>query len=257
MASPARPRALVLKADGTNCEVETAYGLELAGAEAHIVPINRLRWGEEELQRYDLLALPGGFSYGDDVAAGRVLAVELMWRLGEQLAAFAERKPILGICNGFQVLVRTGLLPFGSFGHPCVTLASNESNRYECRWVRLACASEADTLAGLPPILEMPVAHAEGRLLAEEATLDELERRGQVALRYVDEMGRPTGEYPANPNGSKRAIAGLVDPTGRILGLMPHPERYVAHHQHPDRHAAPPAAMPDGLAFLRRLVQLA
>ncbi len=256
MGTRVRPRALVLKADGTNCEVETAYALWLAGAEPRIVPVNLLRWGEEDLRRYDLLALPGGFSYGDDVAAGRVLAVELMHRLGDQLAAFAVTKPVLGICNGFQVLARTGLLPFGNLGRPRVTLASNESNRYECRWVRLARCGQAELLAGLPPVLELPVAHAEGRLYADDATLDELERRGQIAFRYVDENGQPTQSYPANPNGSQRAIAGLTDPSGRILGLMPHPERYVTAHQHPDRHAKPAAEMPDGLALLRRLVEL-
>lgn len=258
METRARPRALVLKADGTNCEVETAYALQLAGAEARIVPVNLLRWGEDSFSRYDILALPGGFSYGDDVAAGRVLAVELMCRLGEQLAEFAMRgKPILGICNGFQVLVRTGLLPFGRFGQPAVTLATNESNRYECRWVRLARANHGQLATGLPPLLELPAAHAEGRLYAAEAVLDELEARDLVAFRYVDASGQPTLAYPANPNGSLRAIAGLIDPTGLIVGLMPHPERYVAQHQHPDWRGARPPEVPHGLAFFRRLVELA
>lgn len=254
----ARPRAIVLKADGTNCEVETAHALGLAGAEAEIVLMNRLRSGEARLAAYDLLVLPGGFSYGDDVASGKIMAVELLSFLSDALADFvAAGKPVLGICNGFQVLVRTGLLPFGRPGPMQATLAQNESGRYECRWVRVARDGRSDILAGLPDRLELPVANGEGRFYAEPETLERIESAGLVVLRYVDAEGRPSRSYPANPNGSVHAIAGLADPSGRILGLMPHPERFIQRHQHPDWRRRPTDQAPDGLALIRSLVAAA
>lgn len=253
------PRVCVLKADGTNCEDETAHAFALVGARPTIVPMNVLRAGDDRLADYDLLAVPGGFSYGDDVGAGTVMAVELMSFLSDELGAFAAAgKPILGVCNGFQVLVRTGLLPFGELGTVSAALAQNAVGRYECRWVTLVpdAASVSPLARAMPERISLPLAHGEGRFVAPEATLDRIEAAGLVALRYADDQGRPTDEYPGNPNGAARAIAGVTDPGGRVIGLMPHPERYVARHQHP-RWRTRADDEPDGLTFFRHLVDLA
>jgi phosphoribosylformylglycinamidine synthase len=251
------PRVCILKADGTNCELETEHAFTLAGARPEIVPMNRLRWRERRLADYDLLVVPGGFSYGDDVVSGKILAVELMSFLAGELAQFAAcGKPILGICNGFQVLVRTGLLPFGELGEMRATLTQNTSGRYECRWVRLVTAAN-DLAAALPERLALPVAHGEGRFYAGDAVLARLEAERLVALRYADRAGEPTQAYPDNPNGSLHAIAAVTDPSGRIFGLMPHPERFVGRTHHPDWRRRPTAAEPDGLGLIRRLVALA
>jgi phosphoribosylformylglycinamidine synthase I len=273
------PRVLILKADGTNCEVETAHGVALAGGAPDVVPVNLLRDGRRRLEDYDALILPGGFSYGDDVSSGKILAVELLTFLGDQLGRFvAARRPVLGICNGFQVLVRTGLLPFGRPGAAAATLAANASGRFECRWVRLRIERRVGALRAMPDEIELPVAHGEGRFTAPAATLDEIEAQGLVALRYIDAGGSATQEHPANPNGSAHAIAGVSDRTGLILGLMPHPERYLTAVQHPWRWRQPepvaalaaagpavlvaaprgaPETEPDGLAFMRGFLALA
>lgn len=254
----ARPSVCILKADGTNCEVETAHAFATAGAVPEIVPMNLLRWGERDLGAYDVMVAPGGFSYGDDVTSGKVMAVELLSFLADDLRSFADAgKPVLGVCNGFQVLVRTGLLPFGELGAPSATLSTNESGRFECRWVRMQRTSDAEIVRGLPDRIELPSAHAEGRFYADDATLARMESDGLVALRYVDEGGDATQQFPHNPNGSLHAIAGVVDPTGRVLGLMPHPERYLARHQHPDVRERDGNGEPDGLAFFRRIVEIA
>lgn len=255
--SPA-PRVAILKADGTNCELETAHACRLAGARADILPMNLLRGGEARLADYDALVLPGGFSYGDDLVSGKVMAVELLSFLGDALADFvASGKPVLGICNGFQVLVRTGLLPFGRLGSMQATLALNAGGRFECRWVRLGVCDAEGPLEGLPAQMELPLAHGEGRFYTHPDSLAEIESRGLVALRYLDQAGQATQAYPQNPNGALAAIAGLRDPSGRILGLMPHPERYLSRFQHPAwrRQAAPPE--PDGLRFFRAFLALA
>jgi phosphoribosylformylglycinamidine synthase len=249
---------LVLKADGTNCEVETAHAFELAGARPEIVPMNLLRTGERRLNDYDALVLPGGFSYGDDISAGKILAVELMTFLGDDIRAFvAARKPVVGICNGFQVLVRTGLLPFADAGAMQATLAQNASGHFECRWVAMRPEGDSPLVAGLPELVELPVANGEGRFYASDEVLCEIEEQGLVAFRYVDGDGDATEAYPDNPNGSPHAIAGIADKTGRILGLMPHPERFVYGYQHPARGDWPADREPDGLAIIRRIVALA
>lgn len=257
-ATPLGPRVAILKADGTNCELETAHACRLAGAQADILPMNLLRSGEARLADYDALVLPGGFSYGDDLVSGKVMAVELLSFLGDALADFvAARKPVLGICNGFQVLVRTGLLPFGRLGDMESTLALNAGGRFECRWVRLGVGHAAGALEGLPQRMDLPLAHGEGRFYARPEVLAEIEARDLVALRYLDDSGQATQAYPHNPNGALAAIAGLRDPSGRILGLMPHPERYVSRFQHPGWRGRPAPVEPDGLRFFRAFLSQA
>jgi phosphoribosylformylglycinamidine synthase len=258
MTANGKPRVCVFKADGTNCEVETAHAVTLAGGQPEILPMNRLRDRSVQLEDYDAMVLPGGFSYGDDVVSGKIMAVELMSFLADALGEFvAAGKPIMGICNGFQVLVRTGLLPFGEIGKTQATLSQNASGHFECRWVSMRKEGNAEIVEGLPERIDLPVANGEGKFYADAATLSRIETAGLVALRYVDDAGEQTQAYPANPNGSLSAIAGVCDPSGRILGLMPHPERYIARHQHPDWRDMPKDAEPQGLAFFQGLMALA
>lgn len=227
-------RVLILRTAGTNCDEETAYAWALAGATPERLHVRRLIDSPALLDRYAVLTLPGGFSYGDDIAAGRILANQLVHHLNDALRQFVEAgRPILGICNGFQALVRAGLLPglAGRAGQT-VTLANNDTARFEARWICLR--AETDRCVFLPKDvrLPLPIAHGEGKLVADDPTLAALRRADHVALRYCDEAGK-RGPFPVNPNGSLDDIAGLTDSTGLILGLMPHPERYVHRQQHP------------------------
>jgi phosphoribosylformylglycinamidine synthase len=207
----AQPRAIVLRAPGTNCDEETAAAWERAGAEAEAWHVGRLVESPSALDAFQILTLPGGFSYGDDLGAGRILAMRLGTVLGESLRRFHDRGGlVVGICNGFQVLVRAGLLPGGVPGGRA-TLARNDSGRFEARWVRLAvhpgsCAFLSEETA---PTIELPVAHGEGRfVLGAPGDLETIDRAGQVVLKYADHEGRPTEAYPENPNGSPGAVAG-------------------------------------------------
>jgi len=251
-------RAVVLRTAGTNCDVETAYALEKAGATAERVHINRLIEKPKRLDRYHVLALPGGFSYGDDVASGKLLANELRCLLDESLRAFvADGKLIVGICNGFQVLVKSGLLPGLRKNKVETTLTYNDSNRFEDRWVYLKAEETNCAFVRPGEDMTLPVAHGEGKFVAEAGALDELECRGQVVVRYVSADGMTGAGYPWNPNGSLRDIAGICDPTGRIFGLMPHPERHVEPTQHPQWTRNGTAAEGDGLAVFRNAVEFA
>jgi phosphoribosylformylglycinamidine synthase subunit PurQ / glutaminase len=228
-----RPRAIVLRAPGTNCDEEAAYALARAGALAETIHINQVMETPAALDRFQILVIPGGFSYGDDLGAGRILATRITATLGDAIRRFCDRSGlVLGICNGFQVLVRAGLLPGGSA--TSTTLAANESGRFEDRWVRLLPRPGLSPFVTFSEPIEMPVAHGEGRfLMADSSRISALERAGQVVLKYADAGARPTQEYPANPNGSAHAVAGVCDPTGRIFGLMPHPERCIESWHHP------------------------
>lgn len=232
-------RVIILRAAGINCDEETAHAWELAGAEAERVHVQRIIESPSLLDRFDAMTIPGGFSYGDDVAAGRILANQIIHHLADALQKLVERgRPILGICNGFQVLVRTGLLP-GLDGQrrQTVTLANNDSGRFEDRWVHLQAATDRCVFLPKGTRLALPIAHGEGKLVpADDATLAAMRNGGYVALRYCDETGKP-GPFPINPNGSVDDIAGLTDKTGLILGLMPHPERNV-HPAHPPTRGA-------------------
>lgn len=232
-----KPKVCVIRADGTNCDLETFYAFEKAGASCHMVHVNQLRSGEERLADYQILALPGGFSYGDDVHSGKILAVELTSFLKESLQEFVDgKKPVLGICNGFQVLVRTGLLPDRRPGEIKCTLMNNDSGRFECRWISLRVEeSPCIFTRGLSGnIMSVQVAHGEGRFYAESQQLEAIESSARVVFRYVGPGGAPTMVYPHNPNGSLNSIAGICDRTGLVLGLMPHPERFVDIYQHPN-----------------------
>jgi phosphoribosylformylglycinamidine synthase I len=228
------PRALVLRAPGINCERETAYACRLAGFATDLVHINELRPEPARLFDYHLLVIPGGFSYGDDLGAGTLLARFLMVHLGSQLQRFIdEGRLVLGICNGFQVLVRAGLLPGppGSSEAPVASLTINASARFECRWISLVAESPTCVFTrGLHRPIELPVAHGEGRFVLADATqVATLRSQNQIALTYRGEG------YPANPNGSLENIAAVCNPRGNVLGMMPHPERYLRAMQHPQQ----------------------
>jgi phosphoribosylformylglycinamidine synthase subunit PurQ / glutaminase len=230
----ATPRALILRAPGANCDGEAQFAFVQAGAAAERVHINRLREQPSLLNRYQILCVPGGFTYGDDVAAGKILGNQLAHFLGEALRRFRnQEKLILGICNGFQALLKAGLLVPPDEEGAIATLAHNNSGKFEDRWVTLTAEpGRCPFLAGLER-MHVPIAHGEGRFVCREGWLLEgLRQAGQVVLRYTDAEGRP-GEYPVNPNGSQGDVAGLCDATGRVLGLMPHPERHVLPTQHP------------------------
>ncbi|HEY5504602.1 MAG TPA: phosphoribosylformylglycinamidine synthase I [Sedimentisphaerales bacterium] len=226
-------RAIVLRAAGINCDLETQHAFELAGAEADRVHINRIIEDKSLLDGYQILVVPGGFSYGDDVAAGKILANQIKHHLYEQVRKFIDAgKLVLGICNGFQVLVKTGILP-GNDTQDAVTITYNDSNKFEDRWVYLEPQSDRCVFIEKGRRIYLPIAHGEGKIVTkDQPTLEKLQSGGFVAFKYVDENGNEGG-YPVNPNGSMASIAGLTDSTGRVLGLMPHPERHVRHTQHP------------------------
>ena len=236
------PPILILHATGTNRDREAAWACELAGGAPRIAHINEVLAGDVRLSDHRMLVLPGGFSYGDDLGAGKLWAVALRHRLRDDLTAFVEAgRPVLGICNGFQVLVKAGLLP-GLDGtmaeRPPVTLTRNDSARFECRWVTLAPTPGSPCLftRELAEPITCPVAHGEGKLVTRDAeTLAAIEAGRLGALRYVAADGSPAG-YPDNPNGSVGDIAALTNPAGNVLGLMPHPEDHIVATQHPRFH---------------------
>lgn len=225
-------RTIVLRAPGTNCDVETVFAFEQAGSEVDLVHVNRLIRHERRLADYNILVIPGGFTYGDDIAAGKVLANELKLKLGEDIRRFFEAGGlILGICNGFQVLVKAGFLPEPRNGsQPQVTLAANDSGKFECRWVYLAVNKKSPCVftQGMKS-LYLPVAHGEGKFVAEPEILPRI----NVVVRYTDGRGDASAGYSHNPNGSVDNIAGICDASGRIFALMPHPERHIRGTQHP------------------------
>lgn len=277
-----KPRVLILRAPGTNCDWETAYAFECAGALAERLHVRRLLENPRLLTGYQILCIPGGFSYGDDIAAGKILAVQLQHHLFPALQEFHQAgKLILGICNGFQVLLKSGLLiPPDDAGRPVATLTWNTTPRYEDRWVHLEVAQEQCVFLREIQRLELPIAHAEGRFVVREmATLEQLHAAGYLAIRYAwppsldrrlfaeastatQAASLPGGSslaatagrtplpapqpaeqlhldwrrnlpYPWNPNGSLGNVAGVCDATGRVLGLMPHPERFIDSTHHP------------------------
>ncbi len=224
-------KTLVLRAPGTNCDEETAFAFQQAGAVTSLVHISQLIGRKSRLDDYQILVIPGGFTYGDDLGAGLVLANEIRLKLGRDIEDFiASGRLIMGICNGFQVLVKTGILPGPMTNLPGLTLTSNDSGRFECRWVHLGANQKSRCVftRGIER-LYLPVAHGEGKLVADAEVLARLD----AALHYTDEQGNRQAGYPHNPNGSAADIAGICDATGRIFALMPHPERHIQPCQHP------------------------
>ncbi len=257
-----KPKALVLFTAGTNCDEETVFAFQRAGARVDKFHINYLREKKNILRNYGILCLPGGFTYGDYIAAGKILANELLTILREEIISFLkEERLVLGICNGFQVLVKAGILPAFTpstyFARPTVTLDFNDSLRFECRWVYLRTNTESPCLfiRGLPELITLPVAHAEGKFLPKsEKILKRLEKNNQIVFTYVNEKGELAG-YPYNPNGSVGNVAGICDPKGRIFGLMPHPERFTIKEQHPNWQKEKPE--PIGLLIFKNAVEYA
>jgi phosphoribosylformylglycinamidine synthase len=253
-----KPQALVLRAAGTNCERETAWTLEAAGAQATILHINSLIKAPSRLSEFQLVVIPGGFSYGDDLGSGVVLANQLRTRLKSAIEKYIENGNLmLGICNGFQVLLKAGLLTGKDVFEdpPRATLTWNLTGRYGDRWVDLRIVSERTPFVSGRKIVSFPVAHAEGRFVAPPEVLDELEADNQVVFQYVDTSGRPTQEFPFNPNGSERAIAGICSKSGQVLGLMPHPERNVRHFHHPEWTRMPKREWGDGFEMFVNAVK--
>lgn len=233
-------KVCVLRTAGTNCDKETAFAFSKSGGKPKLVHVNKFVAGEEKLDHYQILALPGGFSYGDDAGAGKILANELKCKLSADLRKFMQDgKLIIGICNGFQILLKSGLLPGYADFQQTASLIINDSGRFEDRWVYLRRAKDGGRRTkcvwteNLPEIIYLPVAHGEGKFVAKDKTaLENLKLNGQVVFQYCSQNGALTG-YPENPNGSEESIAGICDQTGRILGLMPHPERHAQFTQHP------------------------
>jgi phosphoribosylformylglycinamidine synthase len=227
-----QPRVLVLRAPGANCDEETAFAFEQAGAVAHRVHLNRWLESPRLAAEFQIVCLPGGFTYGDDLGSGRIFANQLRHHLSDSLTEFRDAgKLILGICNGFQILIKSGLLDSDDEQGPGATLTWNASGRFIDRWVNLRVAGDRSVfLRGIERMF-LPVAHAEGQFVGrDQPTLDRLEHTGQLVLRYCENGCK---QQPYNPNGAARDVAGMCDASGRVFGLMPHPERFIVRTQHP------------------------
>ena len=252
------PRALIFVGFGINCDYETQHAFQLEGALAERVHLNDLLADKGKLAQYNIITLPGGFSFGDHITSGRVLANRLRYGLGSELKSFiADGNLVIGICNGFQVLVKMGLLPgFDGDFKQKVTLTLNDSGKFEDRWVHLKldpgskCVFSKDVNS-----IYLPVRHGEGKFMVDsDATLDRLRADGQVVFRYCDPDGGRSS-YPFNPNGSVDDIAAICDPTGRVFGIMPHPEAYLYRENHPrwTREELPPEGL--GRQIFRNAVE--
>lgn len=253
-----RPKVCILRSDGTNCDIELAYAFEKVGGKSQFVHINELRGKQVNLNDFQVLALPGGFSYGDDIASGKILAVELISFLKEELKKFRTKGClIIGICNGFQTLIRTGLLPFGNLGKMDATLSPNDSGHFECRWIKLTAEknSKSPFLKGIEDGW-YSVNHGEGKFFASEEVIKKVEQQNLVTFRYIDENKKPTQKYPNNPNGSINAIAGVSDPSGLVFGMMPHPEKFVDLTQYPNWKREN-ITKPHGLVLFENIVNFA
>lgn len=238
-----KPAVLILRAPGTNCDEETAFAFEQVGAKVVSIHVNLLIEQPDLGREFQILCFPGGFSYGDDIAAGRILAQRLKVHLSELVADFCgQDRLVLGICNGFQIMMRLGiffppeLYPHAET-HPPATLALNRQGRFEDRWVHLCNASSNSVFLRDIRQMYLPIAHAEGRFVTGGVQIaNEMQTHAQLGLRYCNAQGESSDEileFPLNPNGAERNVAGISDPSGRIFGLMPHPERHIDPTQHP------------------------
>lgn len=252
----ARVRVLILRAAGTNCDFETEHAWSLAGAHSERIHIRALIDSPHRLTSFQVLTIPGGFSYGDDIAAGAIMASQLRRRLYDHIADFVSRGGlVLGICNGFQVLVKAGLLPLPApaGARPC-TLTCNDPPGFQDRWVTLRGMTDRCVFVEMNRLYEMPIAHGEGRVtFSSQAHATSLIDSGHAALAYATspDNAHSVASAPHNPNGSHSDLAGLCDQTGRVMGLMPHPDRFVEWIQHPLHTALPPRPHGDGLALFQ------
>ena len=253
-------RTLVLRAAGTNCDQETTYAFQLVGSEAELVHINQLFRREKLLSDYQILVVPGGFTYGDDISAGKALANELKFRVADQIQQFIDDgKLILGACNGLQALVKACCLPGIRGGlRQEVTLFNNDTGSFQCQWVYLKVSDNSKCVftKGLGGVIQLPIANGEGKFVpADDASLREMKERGQIVLQYCDRHGELTPD--SNPNGSVEAIAGICDPSGRVFALMPHPERYIHPTHHPRWTREGLKKEGDGVQIFRNAVEYA
>jgi phosphoribosylformylglycinamidine synthase I len=253
-------KVLVIGAPGINRDEATKVALEMVGARAEIVPIMALR-EKSDFTEYQAVMIPGGFSYGDHIQSGRVLAIELRAFLKEQLSehVFTRKRPVLGVCNGFQVLVQLGLLPFGEMGRldeiPS-TLTANIPAQFQSRWISMISQQSKCQYVPAGQLVTFPVAHGEGRYITDEKTYDRLRKNGQIVFTYCDpETKTSTETYPLNPNGSPQGIAGICDETGLVFGMMPHSEDFIRPEHHPNWRRNRSNTEPDGLVFFRNLVE--
>jgi phosphoribosylformylglycinamidine synthase subunit PurQ / glutaminase len=250
----AQPRVLVLRAPGTNCDAETAHAFELAGGAPQILHINRMLDSPRLALQYQVLCIPGGFSYGDDVAAGRILGNQIRHHFADAMREFREAgKLILGICNGFQVLIKSGLLDVDDATGPSASLTWNDSGKFMDRWVGLRNLGQRCVFLQEVSDLVLRITCAEGKFVTRDAdSLARLEQNGQLVLRYVDTGGM---QAPFNPNGSVADVAGICDLSGRVFGLMPHPESYIDFTQHPQWTRLEERGEGQGLAIFRNAVR--
>lgn len=224
-----KPKVIILAGYGLNCEEETKYAFELAGAQGDIVHINDLIDGRYNLKNYQILAIPGGFAYGDDTGSGNAFANKLKNHLWEPLQEFVNKERlVIGICNGFQILANMGLVPAidNQYGKREIALTHNDSARYTVRWVDLSIENDSPWLKNISQI-SLPIAHGEGKFYADKKILDRLKKRKLIALQYIKGEICRYQSLPYNPSGSLDDIAAITDESGRILGLMPHPERAI------------------------------
>lgn len=252
-------RICVLRGPGTNCDSETRQAVVELGARADVVRADRL----SELADYHGLIIPGGFSYGDHIRSGAIMGKLMVSKFGGLVRKFADGgKPILGICNGFQVLAEAGLLPGFEYGSVEMSLGKNDSSRFECRWslLRMENRGKAFFVRDIPGLVRLPVAHGEGKVIfppdKQEEYLERLERGDQIVFRYATNKGlRADGSYPQNPNGSVGDIAGICNPLGNVMGMMPHPERAFHKYTYPEWTRETPEGFGDGYRIFKNMLE--
>ncbi len=229
-------RVAILQIEGTNCEEESYMAFKELGQEVEYLHLNLLKKRRRVLENYDILFIPGGFSAGDYVRAGAIFAARLKAIAMRELKNFVdEGKIIIGVCNGFQVLIELGLLPAvdGISEKPEAALMINDSNKFECRWTYLKKENDSIFTKDVPDIISLPVAHAEGKFVTDKKIMERIIENKQIAFKYIEPDGSKA-YYPWNPNGSMEDIAAITNPQGNVLGIMPHPERAFFPYQHPD-----------------------